>query len=66
MSFVKYIGFFSNPKRNTITALLRIHEKELLLKEKGSYDDITVKKVTPTHLVVEYKNRQFTIQREKP
>lgn len=65
ISFIQYHGMITNPSKKIKMALLSIHGKETMLREKESGMGVTIKKMSGSKLVLIYLDNTYTIYTQK-
>ena len=61
ISFIKYLGMMKNPKKKIMAAVLILHGREVVLKERGCAEQVTMQGIRPYSVLIRYKNKTFTI-----
>jgi type II secretory pathway component PulC len=63
--FLQYTGMISNPQKKLRIAIISIHGKEVLVKEKERIEDIRIKKIYEDRIYVLYKGNYYTVYKNR-
>lgn len=60
-SFLQYSGMIGNPDKKLKIAIINLHGKALLVKEKEKHDEVLIKKIDKDKIGVVYKGKYVEI-----
>ena len=63
-SILQYVGMIGNPDRKLKIAIINLHGKELLVKEKEKHDEVLIKKIEKDKIGVVYKGKYVEVEKE--
>jgi hypothetical protein len=64
-SFVQYIGMIANPEKKLKVAIISVHGKELLIREKEKKEDVLVRKIEMGKIGIVYKGKYVEIEKNQ-
>ena len=62
-SFLQYTGMISNPEKKQKIAIVNLHGKELLVKEKEKHDGVLIRKIDKEKIGVVYKGKYVEVEK---
>lgn len=62
-SFLQYVGMIGNPEKKLKIAIINLHGRELLVKEKEKHDEVLIKKIDKEKIGVVYKGKYVEIEK---
>ena len=62
---VQYKGYFGDPRKRNVVAIVVIHGKGVVVREKDKVEGITIRKIGKSVLQVVYKGQVWTVDKEQ-
>ena len=62
---IQFNGIVINPQNKSKIAIVSVHGKELIVREKEKVEDIVIRKIDRDRLKIMYKGRAFTIAKAR-
>jgi hypothetical protein len=62
-SFLQYMGMIGNPEKKLKIAIINLHGKELLVREKEKHDEVLIKKIDRDKIGVVYKGKYVEVEK---
>ncbi|HRO46359.1 hypothetical protein [Agriterribacter sp.] len=64
-SIIKYTGMIANPEMKIRMAIIKINEREVVLKEKGKTADFTLQKILKDKIIIMHKSKRYEVLRDQ-
>lgn len=64
-STIKYTGMIANPDRKIRMAIIKINERETVLKEKDKTTGFTLQKILKDKIVIIHKSKRYEVLRDQ-